>query len=236
MLRCVKEGRFAAPAALRTLTFAMQNCTPNVDRFIEAGGLKLVFPVFMGRGFPQKTKGRQKPMKRTREERQTSEHNAITIVASLCTQITEQSTNDAQVRLLGKFVENDFEKIERLCELYFKYQMLVQEHDQKAMTTRDPDSDSEDEEEVRQAKRLLRRLDAGLLSLQMLATILVWACFNAQECADRATQKMRQKGRSLAEIKPVIKSYAEDLGAKEQNINEEIEQQKERMLQWMEYL
>jgi hypothetical protein len=50
MLRVVHEAAFARHGALRVLSFAVAHSPPNARRLVEAGGLKGVFPAFMGKG------------------------------------------------------------------------------------------------------------------------------------------------------------------------------------------
>lgn len=58
---------------------------------------------------------------------QFSEH-VVSIIASMLRNCKGQQRN----RLLSKFVENDFEKIDRLLELHFKYLDKVEEVEKQA--------------------------------------------------------------------------------------------------------
>ena len=50
MLRCVHESGFARFGALRTLSHAVAGNAANCAAFVDAGGLKALFPAFMGKG------------------------------------------------------------------------------------------------------------------------------------------------------------------------------------------
>ena len=53
MIRCLKERKFAALSAIKVLNFALSGNLDNCERLIEAGGLKYVFPLIMGRNLPK---------------------------------------------------------------------------------------------------------------------------------------------------------------------------------------
>jgi hypothetical protein len=46
----MKEKNHAGTCALRVLDFALQQSPVNCEAFVAAGGLKVLFPAFMGRG------------------------------------------------------------------------------------------------------------------------------------------------------------------------------------------
>jgi hypothetical protein len=50
MLRIMREGGFARYGALKVLSHAVADCGVNCGALVDAGGLKEVFPAFMGRG------------------------------------------------------------------------------------------------------------------------------------------------------------------------------------------
>jgi beta-catenin-like protein 1 len=48
MLRCMKERRLARALAVKVLDYAIQGSDGNCGHLIEVGGLKTLFPSFMG--------------------------------------------------------------------------------------------------------------------------------------------------------------------------------------------
>jgi len=50
MARCMKEKNHAGACALRVLDCALQQSPVNCEAFVAAGGLKVLFPAFMGKG------------------------------------------------------------------------------------------------------------------------------------------------------------------------------------------
>ena len=45
----VHEARFARHGALRALSYAVNNSASNAAALVDAGGLKAIFPAFMGK-------------------------------------------------------------------------------------------------------------------------------------------------------------------------------------------
>ncbi|AQK76446.1 ARM repeat superfamily protein [Zea mays] len=64
------------------------------------------------------------------------------------------------MRLLGKFVENECEKIDRLMELYTRYSDRVKEETERLDSLDLEDLEMDDDE------RYNRKLEAGLYTLQ----------------------------------------------------------------------
>ena len=71
----------------------------------------------------------------------------------------------SRIRLLAKFVEKDYEKIERLIKIRREYAQRVSNADQSIKDERLKYSKTEQEEQ--EDEWLSRRLDAGLFTLQV---------------------------------------------------------------------
>ena len=156
MLRCVRQKVHAGGGALRVLNFAMSGSSSSsssssssnsgneghdayrgaCEAFVNAGGLKLLFPLYMARklSIPRPaacsdggsvlarrgvTKNKNnadgvgvgKRAKRAAHARRQwlveVEQNALNVMYALTRQITEDSPYDAHARLMVKFVEED---------------------------------------------------------------------------------------------------------------------------------
>lgn len=75
--------------------------------FVDALGLKSLFTTFMGKA-SKKNKGTDAPA-----SEETS--HTLSIVSSLLTNLPSESP--ARIRLLAKFVENNYEKVDKLLEI-----------------------------------------------------------------------------------------------------------------------
>ena len=105
-------------------------------RSIDAGGLKSIFPIFMGRGLKKKYYERDEIQKM--EELGCDGDLVLTVVVSLLSfraeidcrvsivgSLLKFAADERLDRLVSKFVDDDFEKIDRLVELYLRYRDRV---------------------------------------------------------------------------------------------------------------
>jgi beta-catenin-like protein 1 len=60
LVRFLKERRFAAAPAVKAINFAISGSMRNCEAFVDAGGLKYIFPLFMGRNMPKLEKKKEK--------------------------------------------------------------------------------------------------------------------------------------------------------------------------------
>ena len=155
----LREGKLAKSRALKVLNHAMNGAgaTALCDRVIQAAGLKTLFGLLM------KTK------KKGTMERESVEH-MIGIIGGLLRYTPANS--QSRIRTLAKFVEKDYEKIERLVELQREYSARVEKVDTEILAERQRLKGDVDPEQ--QDEWLSRRLDAGLFALQSLDVILSW--------------------------------------------------------------
>jgi beta-catenin-like protein 1 len=136
---------------LRLLDHAVggQNGVGVCEKFVEAAGLKTIFGMLM-----------RKP------DAQTTEH-VLGIVAALLRSLP--ATSAARIRVLAKFVEKEYEKIEKLLKLRRDYAEKVRVVDEDIR--REKRSLQVEEQEDMAGEWLSRRLDAGLFCLQVRPSI-----------------------------------------------------------------
>lgn len=129
--------------AVKGISYAVSKNAIACCKLIENGGLKFIFPLVMGRGLPEEFEKK----KSNHTDRIAFDLVVISIISQLCVNLTRPSSNLAMVsvngkkqsqysnnsyvecrqRLLGKFIENDNEKINRCIELYVKFYTQVQQ-------------------------------------------------------------------------------------------------------------
>ncbi len=123
---CLKARTSCAlsAAALKTLSFGAR--VPSIcNKLIEEGGLKYVFPFFLGKGFSKKNaKGIVDTTYKSADKLVSLKHT-ITVVYMLCIHMYADTANDAGSRLLAKFQEHDFMKTDRCVELFMVYRKKV---------------------------------------------------------------------------------------------------------------
>ena len=113
MLIVVREKMQARRSALKALDYACLGVEGAgiCERLIERLGLKSVFAAYMKKG----TKSSKKLKGYDGNE---EEAHVISIISSLFKNVGPGVNRD---RLLAKYSENEFEKVDRLVELHFQY-------------------------------------------------------------------------------------------------------------------
>ena len=146
----LKEGKMSRSRALRLLDHVLGGSSGQAccERVIETAGLKPLFTLFS-----------------KKQEGSSTEH-LLSIFSSMLRQLPGDGAT--RIRLLGKFVEKDYQKVARLLELRREYGARVVAVDAEIARERSaakPAGLEELEEEW-----LSRRLDAGLFSSQVRQT------------------------------------------------------------------
>lgn len=147
----LREGKLSKKRALRVLDHALSGPGGVVacERLVEIAGLRTVFGMFMRKQDPE-----------------TVEH-LLSIFAAMLRYLPGGSA--ARIRTLAKFMEKDYEKIEKLMTLRREFAARLQPVE--AVIERERQGLDAEEQEAMAAEWLSRRLDAGLFSLQVSYTI-----------------------------------------------------------------
>jgi len=193
MIRMMREHIFASGLALRLADHALRHCPTNCQIFVDKLGLKALFAMFMKRGPKPKTVSAQKE----------SEEHVTSIIQSLC----RYCTGTAVARVLNKFCENQFEKLERLLEMHEEYARRIREADkarENGETQKiDREFEVDDEEQL-----FLDRCDAGLFTLQQVDIILVRLTnMGNRQATDEIGKLLDIKGVPLSEVRATLEEY-----------------------------
>ncbi|KAK5582203.1 hypothetical protein RB653_003786, partial [Dictyostelium firmibasis] len=195
MLIFIKKKTQQRGSALKVLDYALTESKESNETFVKELGLKTLFSSFM-------KKIKSKHSKKVYNESEDQEH-IVTIFYSLLRNL--DPTSDYYSRLMVKFIENDFEKIDKLLELHFKYFKKVQLADKnlkKQKNINDEDDDDDDDDEI-----LLKRLDAGLFTLQYIDLILALLSNENKEIRN----KIKGSQDLEVEIKSILNEYVETI-------------------------
>ncbi|KAF9311623.1 hypothetical protein BG003_007193 [Podila horticola] len=234
MVILIKEKKMARIRAVTVLDYAMSTKagTANCLRFVEIMGLKTLFSIFSRKGI-DKLKKAYKSFSEVAEE----EH-IIGILASLVRNLPLESGH--RLRVVRKFAEDDYAKLERLLDLREGYAARVQAQDEKIARENEEQGLDEDEIKEEVPLRALERLEAGLYCMQLIDLILAHLCAenldleveeenkavgasssSAEEPESdikiRAKTLLNRRGQSLDDIKDNLKSYMDGL-----EVNEEL--------------
>ncbi|KAG0280688.1 hypothetical protein BGZ95_009155 [Linnemannia exigua] len=218
MVIMIKEKRMARVRAVKVLNYAMSTKagTANCLRFVEIMGLKTLFSIFSRNG-NEKLKKAYKSFSEVEEE----EH-LIGIMASLVRNLPLESGH--RLRVIRKFVEDDYAKLERLLDLREGYEARVKAFDEKIEQENKELELTQEEIEEEEPVRALQRLETGLYAMQQIDLIIAHLCAEnldldeavengekESEIQSRVRMLLNRRGGSLDDIKANLKEYLNGL-------------------------
>lgn len=194
-----KATPFAAIPALKCLDYVTSGNKRACERFVDAGGLKSLFPAFMGRNVKtlRKTFGNEAVL-----EQQTRSSSL------LCSMFKNLADTERRDRLCAKFVEDDHAKCDRLIELWVEFAKRV-----SAEQSRLENDDEDLGIELTEEEEYLQKLDAGLATLEHLTLIFanLWATGHAP-ILRRLYANASQNSITLGDLRDIIREYAHHVG------------------------
>lgn len=184
----LREKKLSRNGSLKVLDHAMSGADgrENCNKFVDILGLRTIFPLYM------KTPKRNKKRLLSIDEH---EEHVVSIIASML-----RNCKGAQrQRLLSKFTENEFEKVERLLELHLKYLEKVDAIDAEI----DNAQNSADEEDA--DGNYLKRLSGGLFTLQLIDFVILEICSTSEPVKQRVVQILNLRKASMKTIRHVMR-------------------------------
>jgi beta-catenin-like protein 1 len=257
VLRCIKARTHAGGVTLRWLDFigsppslslsvssssSGENYTSSAassasvyrracEHLIDAGALKYIFPLLMGRSLPKPaitaTSKSAKLKKAKLEWNHNIEQTTIRILYALTRHLTEDnSPNHAKERLLAKFVENNAEKCKRivdLCLIYdqkaraaeYKFYRSDLEETLQGLVTKE-DNDDEEESPVQLAAALNAKLKGGGDLFHRLGAICAFCCTGSRTCHEHVLSHLHAKESGIGLIRDALQEFISILGDDEQ--------------------
>ncbi|RSH89598.1 hypothetical protein EHS25_002149 [Saitozyma podzolica] len=225
MVIMMKEKLLARTRAIKVLNYAMQTeeGSDACERFVEVQGLKTFFAAFMGKG----GEGKRKKLGATSSFE--DEEHLLGILVSLFTNLA--SDTPARIRLIAKFIEADYEKVDRLLEMRevaeTKLRAVNREitAERRVMEANREEVSDEDETEW-----YLRRVDAGLSSLQNADYVLAWVCMEDDGAMMHARILLDRKNQTFADVIEVLEELKENVGDEEEGGEGEAEPNVQKMI------
>ena len=213
LVEIARAQRFAAPAALRALDYATSSDEANCVRLVQAGGLKVLFPIFMGKLSESESEtarvdGRRKSRKRKRRAMDLDpEPHAINVLSSLASRLPQESIEF--LRLARKFEEGDFLKTDRLLELFEELAGRVGDVEDGSPPSPGPGAAADEDGLTEGERRYLARLDAGLEQLQSVAVTIGALWRGASHVRNRIRTAVDESAAlDLAQVKRVLVAMA----------------------------
>ncbi|KAH9965946.1 DUF1716-domain-containing protein [Russula dissimulans] len=210
MVLMMKDKMQARSRAVKTLDHAMSGHAGSVacNIFIEASGLKYLFNAFMG-----KTLRKQKGSAQTSAPEDTT--HTLGILSSLFTNLPSDSS--ARIRLLAKFVENNYEKTDKLLDIRTSAQARLTVVDREIAAEKK--ALLEDAEEIGDEEDAwyLRRLDGGLYTLQTVDYILAWIVMEDDGIRDHVRQMLNRRDKSFLDVVSTLRVFRDNIDEAELN-------------------
>ncbi|KZT12457.1 DUF1716-domain-containing protein [Laetiporus sulphureus 93-53] len=207
MVLMMKEKMQSRSRSIKVLDYAMSGPagTEACEVFVEALGLKTLFSAFMG-----KTSRKHKHASAPASE---DASHTLGIISSLLSNLPSDSP--ARIRLLAKFVENQYEKPEKLLEIRDAAQGRLKQVEKEIEAEKKELIDGGEEIGPEEEDLFyLRRLDGGLFTLQTVDYILAWIVMEDDGIRAHVQQMLKRKNNSLKDIIGTLQIYHD-------NINEE---------------
>ncbi|KAI0750797.1 DUF1716-domain-containing protein [Daedaleopsis nitida] len=205
MVLMMKDKMQARSRAIKVLDHAMSGPagTTACETFVEALGLKTLFSSFMGgnAGKKQKVTGSHAASEDTA--------HTLGIVSSLLSNLASETP--ARTRLLAKFVENSYEKPEKLLEIRdaAHARLRATEKDIESEKQR-MEAEGEDLEDM-QDIWYLQRLDGGLFTLQTVDYILAWIVMEDDGIRTHVQKLLDRKNQSFKDIVKTLQIYHDNV-------------------------
>ncbi|KAG2086225.1 Catenin-beta-like protein [Suillus discolor] len=211
MLLMMREKLQSKSRAIKTLDYAMSGPagTATCANFIEVLGLKTLFATFMGKG-----------SKKSKSNAPAAASEDIPHILGIISSMFSNTPSDSpdRIRLLAKFVENNYEKADKLLE--------VRENARNRLKVVDAEIAAEKKETIANGGEIesededlfyLRRLEGGLFTLQTVDYILAWVVMEDDGIRGHITQMLERKNQSLKDIISTLQIYRDNLDADTQS-------------------
>ncbi|KAJ3924055.1 Catenin-beta-like protein [Lentinula edodes] len=206
MVLLIKEKIESRSKSIKTLDYAMSGPagTLNCQAFIDALGLKTLFSAFMGKS-TKKHKSAALPL----ASEDTS--HILGIISSLFSNLPSDSPE--RIRLLTKFVENNYDKVDKLLDIRDNSLSRLRVADaeierQKKDVLADGEEISPEDEDA----WYILRLDGGLYTLQTVDYILAWIAMEDDGIRLHLSQMLSRKNQSLKDVVQTLRIYHDNVG------------------------
>eukprot|EP00667_Euglena_gracilis_P005568 EG_transcript_5609 len=191
-------NRLMRESAIRVLSHAVLGQPAACNTLVDSNGLGSVFGIFMLRP-------------RGVEEINTEIPGYALAVLHHCL----MSLNpERKTRLLRKFLENDFEKVERLIEFFLRFRNKLQGFLRRVAVQR-PRSFADPSRPMDNDELLVERMNHGLYETQLCVAILAGICTRSRKMLERCEIQFKLHGTSIQEVRTLLKEYVDSLGEAE---------------------
>ena len=210
VIRCLKEKMHAGGSSLKLLDFFGDDGVYKgaAERLVIAGGLKFLFPIFVGSRIPKPAIQASRSIKEKRKWLHELKAQTIRIFYALTFQLDGQSSEDAMSRFIAKFVEDDLKYCDRLVELLLEF-------DERARKAEYHFFRSDIEDSINDDQVALAAFDAKLSGggdiYHRLAAVTAFICVNSKRCHERILLQLKIQQSGVSLIKDALNEFSSSL-------------------------
>jgi beta-catenin-like protein 1 len=181
--------------AIKVLNHALSGPLGSINcaRFVESQGLKPLFGLLMGKG-------------RHAETTSQDDEHILEIIMSLFNNLKSDSIE--RIRLVSKFVEKDYEKVDRLLEMRSSLKARLKPIEEEMQEQKGDGS----LDEGTQLYYYLERIDRGLFSLQLIDYTLSWLLMEDDGIVNHIKMLFARTDDSIDDIISTLKEYYDNVG------------------------
>eukprot|EP00980_Cylindrotheca_fusiformis_P027794 scaffold22560_cov135-Cylindrotheca_fusiformis.AAC.5 len=216
ILRCLKERVHAGASGLKLLDFFGSDPLQKTacEHLVKAGGLKYLFPMFVGSRIPRPAPVLTATPKMKREWVQSVQTQVIRIMYALSRYLDDQSPEDAKARFLAKFLE-DNRKCDRLVELLLMYDQRMQTAEYNFYRRSELDEQVDDEDVIALAA-MDAKLKGGGELFHRLGAITAVVCIHSKRCHERILSQLQLQQSGIGLVKTALAEFSAVLGTGDQ--------------------
>jgi len=213
VIRCLKERKHAGGSSLKLLDFFGDEGVYKIaaERLIIAGGLKLLFPIFVGRRIPKPSIQASRSIKAKRKWLNELKAQMIRIFYALTFQLDNQSPEDVMARFIAKFVEDNLKYCDRLVELLLEYDERARKAEYQFFRSGIEDTLTDDQANL---AAFDAKLSGGGDSYYRLAAITAFVCVKSKRCHEQVLLQLKMQQSGISLIKDTLKEFSASLSSK----------------------
>ncbi|CDF35354.1 unnamed protein product [Chondrus crispus] len=212
MISFMKTSSAYRGSAAKVCDFACTGHSTATQRLFMCGGIGVVFAILMTLGKDRFIGGTRKRTRALEDDtRNVTEH-----IFSILFHLFKYASTTDRRRLLVKLRENRAEKTVKIVSLYRHFALAVEKvsgEQGRYLAVADKDAAAISERESGDDEMLVKKLDAGLLIVQMGAAIVAHVVAYGDESLRKATAFMLERvGLTIAVMCETLQEYAETIG------------------------
>ena len=210
VVRCLNEKMHAGGSSLKLLDFfgVDKVYKKAAEKLVAAGGLKYLFPIFVGRRFPKPAIQASRGVKAKRKWLAELKAQTIRIFYALTIHLDTKSPEEAMSRFVAKFVDDDLKYCDRLVELLLEYDDRARKAEYQFF--RSDVEESLDDEEVALAAFDAKLAGGGDIYFRV-AAVTAFICANSKRCHERILLQLKMQQSGISLVKNALNEFSSSL-------------------------